>query len=106
MKRAASGFRGLVIAALLLVLGILFFEKTAVVVQAGQSSVHGRHVYTSVKVLREDTLEDIAGRYNDGLCATDEDYIDAIVKMNGMKGTDLYPGCYITVVSSIEDTDQ
>ncbi len=101
MKRAETVFRSLVMTALLLVLIVLFAENRLLVVQAGSRSIPAGYCCTSVKISEQDTLESYAERYNTGLYSSNETYISAVRRMNGMHGEKLRPGCYLAVIRRI-----
>ncbi len=101
MKRSHTAyvFRRLIMTALFLTLVILFFEHSAIPVQAeGRESFSAQLHYSSIKLCAGDTLETVAANYNTGDNLSDMEYIQELREINQLNGDKLYPGCYLTVL--------
>jgi|GEM_PF-1565543 len=103
MKALSSHKKGsfreyLIIAAAAAVFTVLLLGHALTVV-AGEKTVQKapEAFYTSIKISQQDTWEKIADRYNNSDLENRDDYISEIREINGIEGTRLHPGCYLTV---------
>jgi len=53
--------------------------------------------YGSVKLSDHDTWDNLAERFNDDSVQDNADYIREMKHINNIEGTNLHPGCYLTV---------
>ncbi len=54
--------------------------------------------YTSIHLQEGDTLRSIAGTYNNRRYCSDDEYIEAVKRVNRIGYDNIHPGCYLVVI--------
>ena len=98
MMRIRIGFM-MLLAALFLVFGFMTIRHASITAFAGSASEQteeavqtGNVSYTTYVVHKGDTLWSIADNYHESVYDNAQDYINEIIRANGLKGSAIYEG--------------
>ena len=76
-----------------------FFSQNLLSVHAEEEEVPERNRYfTSIQIQNGDSLWDIARRYSEGSGYSQQEYVEELKRMNGLRHDHIHSGEYLTVV--------